>query len=170
MCVCAGGPGAGSLAPPWAGGTADHDPACLSPAWQPQALAGGETREGLWGLLGGRKGPQLQEEMSEGLFVASLEALTTKAALGTLPRGSGGTRTGWNGPEVVVAKQKPAAACSHAGIGMAPHDGLSVTSRRRGRLLGDPSAPTSLPRSQRSGEGDAHFLIKPIKCPFPLPL
>lgn len=86
--------------------------------------------------------------MPEGLFVASLEALTTTAAFGALPWGSGGTRMHWNNPEVVVAKQKPAAACSRAGIGMVPHDGLSVTSRTRGRLLGDPSAPTSLPRSQ----------------------
>lgn len=53
-------------------------------------------------------------------FVASLEALTTKAALGTLPRGSGGTRTRWNDPEAVVAKQKPAAVCSHAGVGLVP--------------------------------------------------
>lgn len=73
-------------------------------------------------MPGGRKGPQLQEEMSEGLFVSSLEALTTKAALGTLPWGGGGTRTGWNDPEVVVAKQKPSATCSHAGIGMVPPD------------------------------------------------
>lgn len=104
--------------------------------------------------------------MSEGLFVASLEALTTKAALGTLPWGSGGTRTCWNDPELVVAKQKPAAACSHAGIGMVLHDGLSVTSRTRGMLLGDPSAPPG----QRSGEGDAHFPIRPIKYTSPLPL
>lgn len=93
-------------------------------------------------MPGGRKGLQLREEMSEGLAVASLEALTTKTALGTLPRGSGGTRTLWNDPEVVVAKQKAAAACSHAGRGLVPHDGLSVTSRTRGRLLGDPSGPS----------------------------
>lgn len=73
---------------------------CQQMSW---IRAGGE---GLWGLPGGGKGLQLQEEMSEGLFVASLEALTTKAALGTLPQGSGGTRTRWNDPEAVVAKQK----------------------------------------------------------------
>lgn len=171
MCVCAGGPGAGSLPPPRGAVTADHVPACCHLPGSPVQVAGGalageETGEGLWGLPAGRKGPQLQEEMSEGLFVASLEALTTKAALGTLPRGNGGTRTCWNDPEAAVAKQKPAAVCSHAGIGLIPHDGLSVTSRTRGRLLGAPSAPRSLPRSRQSGEGDAHFLIQTHKMHF----
>ena len=56
-------------------------------------------------------------------------------------------------------KQKPAGACSHAGMGRVPDAGLSVTSRARDGIIANPSAPVPFPGSQRSGEGDARFLI-----------
>lgn len=54
---------------------------------------------------------------------------------------------------------RAAAVCTYSGTGKVPGAGLSVTSRARGRLLANPSAPAPLPRSQRSGEGDINFLI-----------
>lgn len=69
--------------------------------------------------LARRKGLLLQEEMSKGLLfvVASLEGLTSKPGLGVLPWGGGRIGTCWNDPEGAVAKQKPAASCSHTGTG-----------------------------------------------------